>query len=105
MPLSSVFQISVYSLTCLASLILAYGEGAVWPQALTPPLALMALFFTEKTQRFRLPIMTANLLGLIAFSAAIIEFFGEDIESKLLSGAHLIVYLTWVVMFQRKSTE
>lgn len=99
---SAVFQISIYGLVSIASLMLAIAEGAFLPQCLTPPLAVLAYFLVERSRSFALPILAANSLGLVAFAAAGWEFFDENIEGRILSGAHLLVYLTVIVMFQKK---
>ncbi len=99
------FQISMYGLACTASMMLAVSEGAVFPAALTVPMAILALFFTERWKSIQLSTAWANSLGLVAFAAASVEFFSESIEARLLSGAHLLVYLTWIGLFQKKSAR
>ncbi|MEX0716203.1 MAG: transglutaminaseTgpA domain-containing protein [Planctomycetaceae bacterium] len=96
------FRISVFGLVCLGSLILAFAEGAAWPALLTPPLGLLAFFLTERTRRIELSPIGANLLGLLAFVAAGMEFSRDSLESRFLALAHLLVYLTWVLFFQPK---
>jgi len=96
---TTVFQISIYCLVCLASLILAAAEGATFPTGLTVPLALSALFVTERWKAIRLPAIWANALGFLAFGLATAEFLTGDIEARLVSGAHLLVYLTWIIIF------
>lgn len=100
--LTAVFQISIYSLICLASGILAMAEGAAFPQILTFPVALAAFYFTERRRIVRLTTTWANAFGLLAFLLAALEFFGGNEEGKLLAGAHLIVYLCWIVLFREK---
>jgi len=99
---STVFQVSIYGLAIIASLMLAAAEGTVFPQMLTVPLAVAALILTERTRTVALPVLWANALGLLAFVAAGWEFFDENIEGRILSGAHLLVYLSWIVLFQEK---
>ncbi|HID21531.1 MAG TPA: DUF3488 domain-containing protein, partial [Planctomycetaceae bacterium] len=41
-------------------------------------------------------------LALAALAAALAEFLGESIEAKVLSGAHLLVYITWIIFLQEK---
>src|SRR3972149_4094085 len=99
---STVFQISIHTLASLASLMLAFAEGSAYPQAFTVPLAVLAFFFTERSKIFALPAWCANLLGLGAFVMSGWEFFSKDIEGRILSGAHLLVYLSWIVLFPEK---
>lgn len=68
-------------------------------------LALATLFFVDLEEKVAAPVWLANVLGLVAFAAAGLEFFNGQIESRLLSGGHLIVYLTWVFMIQRKENR
>ena len=72
------------------------------PQAFTIPLAVVAFALTERRRVFLLPTGLANLCGLLALGAMGIEFMGETLEARLLAGAHLLVYLTWISMFQDK---
>src|SRR5262245_3493484 len=102
MNLASAFQISVYSLTSLAGGMLAYGEETFFPSALTVPLSVLALVYNERRRRWRLPVLATNLLGIAALGTAGYEFFGERPDARLLAGAHVLVYITWIVMFQVK---
>lgn len=103
--MKTIVQSSLYGLLMLASAILSLAEGAGFPNALTIPLAMLALFVTDRWQLFQLRTRWANVLGLLAFVAATWEFLGDDIEARLLSLAHLLVYLTWIVLFMAKTTR
>lgn len=50
-------------------------------------------------------VPVANALGLVAFLVAAIEFTVGDREGKLLAGAHLVVYLNWIVLLQKKTNR
>ena len=101
--MTTVLQVSLYGLVALASGMLAYAEGSGFPNALSIPLTLMALFVAEMWKMFLLPTRWANVLGLIAVGFGIWEFSGENIEARLLSLTHVLVYLTWIVLFLEKS--
>lgn len=101
--MTTVLQVSLYGLIILASVILSLAEGTGFPNSLTIPFAVLSLFLTERWQLFELRTRWANLLGLSAFGWAAWEFMGDDIEARLLSLAHLLVYLTWVVLFMPKT--
>jgi protein-glutamine gamma-glutamyltransferase len=103
--LTQVFQISIYTLTAFAAGMLAYGEEFPIPTALTIPLAVLAYHANDRHRKFHLNTFASNLLATMAVTAAAIEFFSGSIESRLLSGAHLMAYITWIVMFQHKSTR
>ena len=77
------------------------SEGGIFPQLLTIPLGLLTLFFTDRWDKFSLSPLWANILGLLAFLVVCGEFF-TDIEGRLLSGAHFLVYLTWIILMQKK---
>lgn len=101
-PLSAVFQASIYGLTCFAAVILGRAEAGVVP-FLTIVIAFLAYLATEPPRNFYIPIWGANLLGLVALGFAGFEFFGDADDAKLLAGAHLVVYLTWIVLLQQKT--
>jgi|GEM_PF-1343939 len=47
----------------------------------------------------------ANVLGMIALFATLVEFVGQGPERKLLAGTHLLLYATWIVLFQSKTAR
>lgn len=95
-------QLSLFGSVIMASLILAYAEGVLFPQGLTVPIALVAYYVTEQRKMFSLSTFWANALGLLAIFLAGSELFFGTVEARLLSGAHLLVYLMWIVLFQVK---
>lgn len=104
MQLKTIFQLSIFGLVSLSSLTLSLAEqGPI--AAFTLPVALLALFFSERWKSVGLPQVWANVLGLIAFGAAFIELTSGHEEARLLAGAHLLVYLTWVALFQPKTMQ
>ncbi|MGH7129313.1 MAG: DUF3488 domain-containing protein, partial [Planctomycetaceae bacterium] len=102
MRLSTVFHLSMYGLAGLASTMLAIAEGTAIPVAMTIPLIVVAFLFTERWHVLRLSPRWSNVFGLLALFLAMAEFLGDDIESRLTAGAHLLVYLMWIVLFQQK---
>ncbi|MFH5803677.1 DUF3488 and DUF4129 domain-containing transglutaminase family protein [Alienimonas sp. DA493] len=86
-----------------AGMMLALGEGSLWPAALTPPFVLAAHVLVDRVRAFHLPGLIANLLGLAAAALAVTELTSGEIEARLLFGAHLLVYLTWIISLQRKT--
>lgn len=103
--LTVVFQASAYLTLALSSLILAHAEGSAFPQGVTLPLAVVAWIFTERRKALQLPPWGANVLGMVGFLTAMFELLTNSIEARLLSGAHLLVYLSWVVLFQKKEAR
>ncbi len=101
MNLTLIFQISVYCLIALSSFMFMLAEGGLFPQLFTIPLGLITLFFTDRWNKFSMSPLWANILGLLAFLLVCGEFF-SDIEGRLLAGAHFLVYLTWIILLQKK---
>ena len=98
----SVFQVSVYGLLCVSAVMLGLAEGTAIPDGITLPLAVLALIFVERRRLFHLPVLWANLLGVAVFVATGLQFLPGDVESRVLALAHLAVYLSWIVLFQKK---
>lgn len=96
------FMRSMAVTVSVSACILASAEGHWYPAALTPLVALLTYTLVDRRGVIRLPIMVANILGLIAFAAMIWEFYGNTLLGKLLSGAHLLVYISWVVLLLQK---
>ncbi|QDT16981.1 transglutaminase family protein [Alienimonas californiensis] len=86
-----------------AGAMLALGEGDPWPAALTPGIVLGAHLLVDRMRAFHLPGLIANLLGLAAAALAVTELTSGEIEARLLFGAHLLVYLTWIISLQKKT--
>ena len=100
---ATIFFVSIYGLTAIAGLMLAFAEGNPFPEILTPALAIVAYVLTDRTRKLFLPVLWANALGIVAFLYAIYEMYAvSTTELRLLAGAHLVVYLTWIVLFQQK---
>lgn len=97
-----VFHISIAATVSMAALVLANAEDAWLPGAITPLIAAFSYFLVDRRSRVRLPISAANVLGAIAFMAMAWEFSGNTLLGKLLSGAHLLIYISWVVLLLRK---
>ena len=97
-----MFAWSVTFMVSLASMILAFAEESKLPTSLTPFLAVFCHYFVDRWKRIRLRVWMSNVLGLLAFAAMTFEFVGANVLDKLLSGAHLLVYMTWVILLMQK---
>ncbi|OAI54279.1 hypothetical protein AYO47_03175 [Planctomyces sp. SCGC AG-212-M04] len=102
--LSTVLSASIILLSILSSLIFASAEGGA-TAALTLPVGLIAWFLSERDEGFTLPKIAMNVLGFSAVFAAGYELYIGSIEARLLAGGHLIVYLSWLFLFQAKQTR
>ncbi len=102
-PVRTLLQANVAALSAIAGAIFAFAEGAPLA-ALTIPIALCGFLWTDYRQSFALNAWMANGLGFLAFAAAGSEFFGGSIEGRLLAFGHLLLYLTWILLLQKKGT-
>ena len=100
--IETTFLRSIVFCVSVASLVLANAEENMWPTAFTPVIAVFAYIFVDRKKLFRLSLLGANGLGVVAFVTAIIEFQQGNLLEKLLAGAHLLVYITWVVLLLKK---
>lgn len=100
-PIRRWLQINVCVLCCLAGIVFAAAEGS--PLALiSVPLAIIGLLYIDRRDAAGMASLWANILGFAALYAAVAEFFGESIEGRLLGFGHLLLYLTWILLLQRK---
>jgi hypothetical protein len=107
MGLATVFKLSVYVLTGFVGLALGLAEYGPIP-FISLPITVFAYWWCERGTKsdgsHRGVSDTAAVgWGIAALGAAAIEFFSENQEGKLLAGIHLIVYLTWIVLLQKKT--
>jgi transglutaminase-like putative cysteine protease len=100
--LQDAFLISQCLMLVTSSVVFAAAEGGPIP-AVTGAMAPFALYLVDRQRWFSLPNFWAGVLGVSGLAAAFIEFASGDIESRLLSGGHFMCYLTWIVLWQRKS--
>jgi hypothetical protein len=105
MSLATMFPLSVYLMLAMSSFVLMYAEGTPFPAVLTIPFAFIGYLYSERKSVLVLSGWLANLMGLLALAAAAREFLSDNPEGRLLSGAHLLVYLSWLVIFLTKSRQ
>ena len=107
MDLTTVFKLSIYGLTAAVGLVLGAAENG-WIPFVSLPMTLLGYWWCEVAvgkngRRLQGLGDTLSLVfGGVSLAAATAEFFGNNPEGKLLSGIHLVVYLTWIVLLQRK---
>ena len=107
MDLTTVFKLSIYGLTAAVGLVLGAAENG-WIPFVSLPMTLLGYWWCEVAvgrngrQLGGLGDTLSLVFGGVSLAAATAEFFGENPEGKLLSGIHLVVYLTWIVLLQRK---
>jgi len=106
MNLANTFKISLYAQTALAGWILGAAEEGWIPYGSLPAVILGFMWSESPRHGNRARGMNdafASICGFIALCFATSEFFSENIEGRLLSGTHLVVYLTWIVLLQTKT--
>jgi hypothetical protein len=101
--LRATFFRSITLVTSASALILAASEGRFFPAGITPVVAVVAWIFVDHYRTLRIPVLVGNLFGLVALWLATNEFLDGTVLRKLLSGAHLVVYLSWIVLLLPKS--
>ena len=92
-------KILVAAVAMTAGVIFAAAERGPIP-LLTLPAAVVALLVVETGPRKGLPAWLAGVAGIAAVVLSGREFFSDDIEGRLLSGGHLLTYLTAIVLLQ-----
>ncbi len=108
--MTQVFLMSVYALATLAGLILTVAEEFPIPTCFTIILAPLAYLYNERRSKLRLSVKTSNILGLVAIGLGAAELFiwaafeesGQAELRRVLAGAHVLSYLTWISLFQSK---
>lgn len=100
--LQSAFYRSVTLTTAIAGLVLCHSEGSYFPAGLTPIFAVIGWIFVDHLKWIRIPTWFANVCGLTALAFSVGEFSQGTAESKLYSGAHMLVYLTCIVLMMQK---
>jgi protein-glutamine gamma-glutamyltransferase len=107
MELATIFKLSIYLLTAAVGLVLGCAEWG-WIPFVSLPMTILGYAWCEvgwgpdRSRTRGLGELPSVLLGGLSLTAAAMEFFSDNPEGKLLSGIHLVVYLTWIVLLQRK---
>ena len=110
MDLATVFKLSIYLLTASVGVVLGAAEWG-WIPFVSLPMTILGYWWCEigldpaRTRVRGLGEVTSMVLGVLSLAAAAMEFFSNSPEGKLLSGIHLVVYLTWIVLLQRKKNS
>lgn len=91
------FLWSVFIVVSSAGVLLSWSQLRLYPTGLTPLIAAVALYLNDYRRWVRLPVLLANLLGLLALFQLFNQFEGTNLE-RLQSGTDLLVELTWIVL-------
>lgn len=121
LKLSTIFSVSLYAMVALSSWMLFVSEGTkngLPPQTFTLFVLIPAYIFVDRGQKWALPMWAAGGLGIIAL---VVSFAGipqylkfekgipvlpEEKRLELIfAAAHLLVYLTWIVLLLEKTHQ
>lgn len=102
--LTHILSASMTLLAMLSGLIFAAAEGSPLA-ALTLPVGTVAWYGLDRRQLAGLPRWGVNFAACAALAAAVYELTTGSIEARLLAGGHLLVYLTWLFLLQRKTAR
>jgi protein-glutamine gamma-glutamyltransferase len=102
MDLIPLFQASLYIAVATAAITLAVAEERGFPSLLTLPVAALSFWLVERKKLWSLDDWSAAGLAFLAIGFLAWEFQGEETLSRVLAGAHFLVFLTWIVLLQRK---
>ena len=119
--LAVIFKLSLYALIALASAMLMISEGftkGVPPQTFTIVVLIAAFLVVDHWKLWSVPWWAAGSLGLLGLAAAFWEVpqyvsfsrgapvLPEERRLDLIfAGAHLLVFLTWIVLFLQKTNQ
>lgn len=97
-----VLEFGSILLAAYTSLAVGIAEATPFPYVLTFPVAVAALLLWRYRPSLQLRPAAAFILGLLAFALAFTELMTGSIEARLTAGAHLLAYLTWILLIMRK---
>lgn len=85
--------------------MLAIAVEHPFPGLVTIPVGLFAFFITEYRRTFHLAALPASVAGIVFILPTAADMFSHDLQVRLLAGAHLLVYLSWIVFFMKKQVS
>jgi hypothetical protein len=99
-----LLQIAIATLTALGTLLLGMGERQMTLPLMAVIVSASSVYLTDVSGWFRLNPKVANIAGSTAVVIFVWDFlnrFGE--ETQLLAVANLLIYLQFVLLYQKKS--
>ena len=98
----TILNASLALLAAVAATIFAIAEAKTGIPAITIPVAVATFLLVDWYRVWQPPAWLINVLGVAAFVASGAEFLMSGVEAPLLSGGHLLTYLTCVFLLQPK---
>jgi transglutaminase-like putative cysteine protease len=106
MQLELLLQISIATLTALGTLLLGMGERSMALPLIAMVVSASSVYLTDVSGWLRLNSRVANIAGSTAVVIFVWDFlqrFGS--ETQLLAVANLLIYLQFVLLYQRKTNS
>ncbi|MFT5303336.1 MAG: hypothetical protein ACI814_004155 [Mariniblastus sp.] len=98
-----LIQITLFALALVSSALLGLGLESTHLIVIAFIGATIGFVVTDLLRLFRIDGTLANIASIVILFLAMKDFFSEDSTGKLVSVAHLLVYLQTVLMFQEKT--
>ena len=102
MYLERLLQINLATLAALGALLLGMGQRSEFPPLLVALSAVLSVWLTDVTGRFRIEKQVANVLMLLAGAISLYELFPLHSEVQAFGLAWLLICIQIIVLFQRK---
>src|SRR6185437_14035054 len=103
MRIERLLQISIAALVSLSTLLLGMGERDLTLPVVAIIVSAGSLYLTDIKGWLQLNTTVTNIAGLLALAATVYDWDYFGAESQLLSMAHLLIYLQFVLLFRKKN--
>ena len=105
MYLERLLQINMATLAVLGAMLLGMGQRSLGPPLLVALAAVVSMWLTDTTRRFRIGRNMANVLMLLAAVVSLGDVFTPRNELQTFSLAWFLIYLQIILFFQKKNQQ
>ncbi len=105
LPSERFVQIGIAMMATLGTLLLGMGERNLTLPVLAVIVSISSVYLTDIRGWLRFTHPTSNLLALSAMAWTLWGFGSLTVDLKLLSVANLLVYLQFILQYQRKTVR
>lgn len=105
MTLELALKIAIAAMGSLSAILLGMGERAPLLPSIAVIMAGCSIYFHEIKGWVTLSERGANLACILAVAVALWDSWQLEEGSQLLAAAHLLVYLQFILLFQKKSNR
>jgi protein-glutamine gamma-glutamyltransferase len=102
MYLERLLQINMATLAALGALLLGMGQRSEGPPLLVVAAAVLSVWLTDVTGKFRLGRWTANGLMLVGAAVSLYSVYPFRSEAQALTLSWFLIYLQIILLFQEK---